>query len=231
MAATLAWIFLLHQWIDLVVLGGVALSALFRTVRKRRPDADAHAALPTLATRTDALPVTLTIFGEKGRTIGKKTGWVTFAEGWLVYEGLRTAFSLDGGSIVRPTYLPHGIALELRDGRLLDLAVLTDPEKTHLPARRGDIPLLAEEIRHWLRRPLAPGEAILPPRQEHPEVTANRVTLPALVTLFTLLVGSGAALGGDFQLNAIFLPVGIACFIWLAIGLWRFGRDLPMRME
>lgn len=197
----------------------------------QNPASKAHAALPTLTDGSDALPVTLTILNEDDKITGRDYGWVTFADGWLVYEGLRASFSLTKASIGHPEYPPAGIAMFLSDKRRIQLTLITDPVQTNLPARRDAADDLHKATRAWLSGPIAEGDPIPPPGNDHPEVVVERLAFPPVYCGFALFVASFFGWLGGITFAAPFLVVALGCFLWLVHGVIRFRRRLPKLIQ
>ncbi len=161
----------------------VALVAgIVATVTVMRPGAHAHAALPTLG-EDAAFPVTMELRTGWKRT-GFENGWLGFADGWLVYEGLRTSFSLTKRHVgIRRDGTSY--RLRLPEGRELRFTLLTDALQTTRPAGRSDAQGLREAFNAWTREPSPVGEPLWPPLGPSPHLLAG--DLGILLVLMAML--------------------------------------------
>ena len=199
--------------------------ALGSLIVRRRPSRDAHAALPMRAASTDALPVGIEI-REGDRVTAKEIGWIGTAEGWLVYEGLRTDFSLKRNSSRAPIVRADGVRLSFGEGRSIRFVPLPRSPKD---ASWKD-PSLLPVFDAWLRAAIPEGDPVLPPEAVHPEAAATRVgrwfvafVASALLCLFAIpFLGLGAAW-------LVIVPLFVlAAFLF---GVVRLGRELPDLIE
>jgi len=123
-----------------VVIGGVVLIAgpllawLVLSVYAR-PGAREHANLPDLGGE-NAYPVTIEIWKDR-RKIGQENGWVAFAEGWLVYEGMRTSFSVRSSDVHLGPRETGQITFWYAEGGATRIRLLTDFMQTNRPAKAG----------------------------------------------------------------------------------------------
>lgn len=193
----------------------------------RLPTSEAHAALPTLTEAREALPVLLIVSDGFGQPTGKDHGWVTFADGWLVYEGLRTEFTLTKAAINLPyEFALGGVTMKVADGRRVTLKPIAADGAPGNSAERGDEQRLIGCIQAWLTESIPGGLSTFPPRALHPEVARERLAFPlvyALAALFLAMV-SNAFFGPEIAF--LFVIAAVGCFAWLGWGLFQFKHAL-----
>jgi hypothetical protein len=137
--------------------------------------------------------------GFNGLATGSDYGWLVSCDGWLLFEGTRTNFALTRGEARQLRYEVVG-HLFLEDDRRVAFSVvgeMPDPKP------------LQDIIRCWEREPIPGGDAILPPREPHPQIWADRSTYCVLGGLICLVPGllcfwaGFPIVGGGFFLGAV----------------------------
>ncbi|RYG25158.1 hypothetical protein EON82_08145 [bacterium] len=178
----LDWAIALFLYVPLVMVG-LALYA--------RPGASEHANLPALG-GSEAFPVTIQV-SRKGRRIGRENGWVAFVDGWLVYEGLRTSFSLRTCDVSSRYEFGGYLFLKEHDGTVVRMFLLTDFMQTSRPGRWRDRRRMREAFEEWRNTSSPVGEPVLPPREvslrTQGEVIGERGTIAFALVFFGLLAG------------------------------------------
>ena len=198
----------------------VALLGIVAVAVYARPGAREHAALPTLGEHA-AFPITLDLTGPKGKRLGRERGWIAFVDGWLVYEGLRTAFSVDAASVERARSRGWEIRLDLPGGGRARLILLTDSLQTDRPSGWSDRKGLSESFKDWLAHPSVQGEPVMPPSVPHPSVVAECLIPPLAGFALSVVVALAGLLNGTVPV----LAVGIALMTGTMVGYrWQFRR-------
>ena len=151
-----------------------------------------------------------------GAFLGEDEVAVTFVDGWMVVEGLRTAFSLSGVDVLG-TARSDPRQLALTDGTALRFRLVPQI------LSRSAVPFSAELAR-WRERPVALGEAVLPPDRPHPGA-ATRVATEAFVALFGTLAGFTVTVLAGFGWGVLTLMLVPGPSLYEAIsGLFRLRR-------
>jgi len=214
----------------LAVLAIAPVAAVLGAWKFRRSDTERHASLPTVAGNLEAIPVCLEI-RHKGRLTGRETGWVTFADGWLVYEGVRTEFSLKPQDVFGSCRDGQATELDMMDYRRVKLSPLESDSLTQAPARKEDRDRLERQVAEWQRGVSPSGRSILPPRAPHPEVMGNAIGYGiALFIASTLMICAGP-LNGSIAGPILFGIVAAMSLLWV---FWRSGvfrRELPSMID
>ncbi len=218
LAIGLAWSF---EWLFVFIpVAWFALALL------ARPGAREHAALPVLG-GAEAFPVMIEIWHGRRRT-GRESGWIAFVDGWLVYEGLRTAFSF------RPCDVRFGGKGQWRqglwfpDGRMMTVAILNDFMQTNRPGGWNKRSLLNDALNEWHNAPSPEGDPVLPPQElslrlrgeRVAELSAGSTVLVALAVLFAL---------SEFFLGALLALAGASLCALLAVRGWLSLREALAR--
>ena len=143
----------------------------------------------------ESVLVTLSVANEKGRTTGKDRGRLISSEGWLLFEGERTAFALTRRDANVPRFGAAGVVnlVDRRSVRLIS----------------PDAAILDRVLTDWSLSPVPDGEPILPPVDRHPEVWVER-WIGCIIGLIACVTLSGMALAFGFPLGAAstLLPAG-----------------------
>ena len=196
------------------IIGIVAVAAY------ARPGAREHAALPTLGEHA-AFPVTLDLTGPKGKRLGRERGWIAFVDGWLVYEGLRTAFSVDAASVERARSRGWEIGLDLPGGGRARLILLTDSLQTDRPSGWKDRKGLSEVFKEWLAHPPTEGDPVMPPSAPHPSIIAE----PLKVWALGVFVAISVVVIGFLTPSMPIMVIGIVLTISSVVGYrWQYRR-------
>ena len=120
-----------------------------------------------------------------GTPTGRDEGHVAFVEGWLVFEGERTTFSLSAADVEK-------IDWEDRFARLL-----LKGQQTVEVVGTKDCDVLKTELMVWYSRPPAVGLSRLPPTSRHPSARAGMAFGLALAgPLFLGIVVESVLWGG-----------------------------------
>ena len=96
-----------------------------------------------------------------GKPTGRDEGHVAFLDGWLVFEGERTTFSLSAGDVERI----------YREDRLARLLLKGEQAVEIVGTKDGEV--LKTELMVWHSRPPAVGLSRLPPLAPHPSARAG----------------------------------------------------------
>ena len=200
-------------------------------IEGRKPDAEAHGALPTVVegSAPEALPVAMTILADGART-AEERGWLGLADGWLVFEGLRATVSLRPDSVERVQYEPDATRFGLTDGRDVELRLIVDPVQTTLPARRSQRNGVAETVRAWQATKPPEGDAVYPPRASHPEVAGERVGRPLIGVVACEIPAAFLAVASVPPWAALFGLGGLGFLVAFLLRLLAFRRALPTLM-
>ncbi len=166
-----------------------------------RPGAREHAKLPDLSGEK-AYPVTLTVL-HNGRKVGRENGWVAFVDGWIVYEGLRTSFSVRALDVQSKLPTSGSIDLSFPTMGSARLRILSDYMQTNRPAKLGSRAALDAAHDLWRSMPIPEGRPIFPPIGYSPRVLGERAAENllgglVLILLFYLSVALGSFFGGLF---------------------------------
>lgn len=113
--------------------------------------------------------ISLAIWDRFEKATGGDVGWLIHSDGWLLFEGGRTAFALTRNEVSRDQWNGKGV-LWIEDGRKIEF---------RLPHERPKRAVLDGLLAAWDTAPTPKGEAVLPPIATHPEGAAydwnNRV--------------------------------------------------------
>ena len=133
--------------------------------------------------------------GRAGTTTGIDRGAASFVEGWLHFEGRRTAFSVKREDLkARDSH-----RIELLDGA--ELLFRPHREKGLLHPSRWAFGVSLEA---WARKGSAEGESLLPPRVPHPSALYRAVWDLAFVLLGVMALGWAVWTFGPFALVVLF---------------------------
>lgn len=163
---------------------GLALPIVANTRRKSDP--------PETLGPGETFPMTLALTNRRGVATGKDQGHLIFSEGWLLFEGARTAFALTRAEGAGWTD-SRVVRFTLADGRG---AVFS------LPPNSPSSDRLKAAYYVWSGMSIPKGEAVLPPVEIHPAVRAERWSLAVVGLVVCVPV---AALGLFFA----FWPLAI----------------------
>lgn len=182
-----------------VVLGGAVLIigpliAWLLLALYARPGAREHAQLPELGGDT-AFPVTLDLWSH-GRKVGRENGWVAFADGWLVYEGLRTNFSVRMSDIHLGAPQTGSLTIWYPDKGAARLTLLTDFMQTNRPAKMGASRDLDRAVAAWRAGPSPAGQPFFPPQTQSARHLGERIAETGALTFFFLLMTVLSGFGG-----------------------------------
>ncbi len=147
--------------------------------------------LLTLPAPDTPYPCHVEIF-RRGFLLGKDQGVVTFVDGWLHYEGLRTSFSLQRTAVSSR----DGNRLELAEGGTIhfypqDDLIAIDLAESNLKARFGGY------LGSWMKSDAPAGESLLPPAAIHAS---------GMVHAWTEFAVASVALAVVLQLLLLYLP-------------------------
>ena len=202
----------IHPWAALALFAAAVL--LPRLKREPR----AVGPLLTLPFVVPTYPCEVEI-RRQGTTLGLDRGAVSFVDGWLVFEGFRTDFSLSPSDVRLPDEEQRLILEEGGDVLFRPDDALGGPGIERARLRNA----FAHELDAWVRSdPVARGRSVLPPFTLHPSGVV-RVWLDLLSATFSLAVVIGLALA--------FLRYSFGCFLFgfgflggIRDGLTKLGR-------
>lgn len=191
-----------------------------------RPGAREHAALPTLG-EDAAFPVTLEV-RRKGRRLGWENGWITFVDGWLVYEGMRTSFALKPDSLKRGGTVAANslLRLHLTDGTTIRLMRLSDFMQTQRPAGWRDGRHMRDAFRAWREGDVPKGEAVFPPAERSSRVLAEAMSASFTLTALLMTLGFVLVLSQEWRAVGMMLVLAIASLGWSGHEFHRLRKTL-----
>lgn len=164
----------------------------------------------------EGAPARLTVLSSQRVNTGSDYGRLIECDGWLLFEGARTSFAVTRGEARRPKYDPPG-HLRLEDDRTVVFAPIGGG-LDHEPIKRV--------LQKWERASIPDGEAVLPPRETHPEIWADR---------WTVAVGAGIVLLLPFGMGLAFGVVWIWVLSLILISCaasyaWDYARRLKREL-
>ena len=161
----------------------------------------------------ESVLVTLSVVNAKGGTTGNDLGRLISNEGWLLFEGERTAFALTRQKAQVPRFGAAGV-VNLEDRRAVRFA-------------SPDAVMLDRVLTDWSLSPVPDGEAVLPPTETHPGVWAERWT-GCVIGLIACVAVAGMALAFGFPLWSAFTLLPMGGLAWGARVLSRrLVQELP----
>ncbi|RYG22659.1 hypothetical protein EON82_16445 [bacterium] len=211
---------LLHTLVVLAFVAMVALFCAFGAVpdlsskwswpRKRRKAPSVLASLVPLPSREASFPVSVRVWCHGVRT-GSDEGMVAFFDGWLIFEGRRTAFSLRNVDTLSLTV--DETRLRMVDGR--DVEILP---YDRMADRRDLREPFEVAVRRWMRSGIPEGRSVLPPMRIQPWAWGQATG----ATLTSVLFTAGAlAIGAQGSYPAWSIAAVVAL-----CGLWKAARGL-----
>ncbi len=193
-----------------------SLAALVRWAFTRRA-APSVAGLMDLPANDDQFPVALKLV-QNGATYGSDTGVVSFNEGWLSFQGLRTEFAVQPGHVVasaswagqkRPGKPGGELYLKLSyvmDGRTY-VAYLTPLDRVDGVGSGYRRRFIGAAQKWRYETPREPGTAVYPPVTAHESaVLFSRLLVRTNLVLLAVLGGAGVVgllLGKGFGLEVV----------------------------
>ena len=165
----------------------------------------------------DAFAVRMTVVDRIGEQTGSDCGTLIFCDGWLLFEGARTEFAVTRGE-AWANAPGTSVNLTLEDRRTVRLT---------LPLEASGYKPFNEAFSRWNLQPIPDGEAVLPPREIHPEVWVERWTW-CVIGLIACLAVTGMAFAFGLPLWAAYALLPAAGCAWGARLLsTRLGEELP----
>jgi hypothetical protein len=174
-----------------------------------RPGAREHAKLPDLSGEK-AFPVTLNVWHNR-RKVGRENGWVAFVDGWIVYEGLRTSFSVRVSDVQSMLNAGGSFDLWFPEMGAARLSLLTDYMQTSKPAKLGSRADLSDAYNLWRNGPIPEGRPIFPPVQISPRVFGERTAEFSFGVLALALLGFLFGLAAFYVGTAVTAVGAVAC--------------------